>query len=391
MRLLCGLLVVLALVGIVSGQSFCDKYSQLLFNSTDGPTEQKLITAIITRAVLGESTSTPPVPGIVGANSILLPWFDGSIQYRHRGQPPAPNFLTDKDAFAALAASFVSFAGYAFGCTGTPFNLSNWDPNQQRLHELMGIGQQQMDYFDTQLALTLLSFGVTPDDVRNIAVPLLEKFQRGAGKLEICRQANCVPIAEPVPPAALSFCEKYAYALFGSATAQAEIELITTVVTTFVLGSGGKSGHGVTVAGLAAPGSPLLSILNGTVPYRQDGSKPPNYLTDSAALGQLATKFVEFIGLNLGCASYGFPLYPTVQSQNYIHALMQIDAAKMGYFDTQVATTLVYYGVPASGPDIAAAAAFLASFNKGAGRNEICTTDDCPRIPSVAAPVAASF
>ena len=46
--------------------------------------------------------------------------------------------------------------------------------------------------------------------------------------------------------------------------------------------------------------------------------------------------------------------------------------------DAQVATTLIYFGVPADGPDIKAAAALLAMFNKGAGDNEICTDPDCP-------------
>ena len=46
----------------------------------------------------------------------------------------------------------------------------------------------------------------------------------------------------------------------------------------------------------------------------------------------------------------------------------------------QVASTLIYFGVPSDGPDIKAAAALLAMFNKGAGDNEICTEADCPTV-----------
>ena len=276
----------------------------------------------------------------------------------------------------------MSFLGDSLGCTGTPFNKTDYNPDQAYIHELMNITQASMDYFNTQFALTLLSFGVTADDLTNIVVPFLGLYQRGAGMMrEICTEPDCWPVAMPVAPTNLTFCEKYAVALFTNATALSEIALITAVVTTTVIGSNDTQ-HGVMVDGLAAPDSPLLAILNGSVPYRQDGSTPPDYLTSMADLARLATKFVEFFGGALGCNSYGFPAYqPTGNhTQNYFHAKMGIDKTKMLYFDAQVANTLVYYGVPSDGPDIQAAAAFLAMFNKGAGDNEICTEDDCPTV-----------
>ena len=236
--------------------------------------------------------------------------------------------------------------------------------------------------FNEQFALTLLSFGVTIADLETTVVPFLGLFQRGAGMMrEICTAANCWPVNMPVAPTTLTFCEKYAVAVIGNATARAEIDLMTAVVTTTVLGSKDTQ-HGVMVDGLAAADSPLLAILNGSVPYRQDGSKAPDYLTDARELTRLAVKFVEFFGQALGCNSFGFPRYePTGNhTQNYFHAKMGIDKTKMLFFDTQVATTLIYYGVPADGPDIKAAAAFLAMFNKGAGDNEICTEADCPTV-----------
>jgi hypothetical protein len=364
----------------VNGLSFCDKYSLALYNTTDGATEQALITAIITRAVLGDMTATPPVPGIVGTDSPLLPWFDGTYQYRHADEPPAPDYLTNATALATLASHLVSFAGAAFGCTGTPFNTTNYNANHQYVHNKMGIGQTQMDFFNTQLALTLLSYGVTEEDVTDIAVPLLGSFQRGAGTAEICTQANCWPVANPFPPTTLTFCEKYSYALFNGSTFTEEISLIAAVVTTAALGSNGTASYGVKVAGLVAPNSPLLAILNGSVPYRQDGSTAPNYLANSTEFAVLAAKFVAFFGSALGCNSDGFPSYYTSTSQNYIHALMGIDDAKISYFDTQVASALLYYGVPSTGSDISAAATFLGSFNKGAGPNEICNLPDCPTV-----------
>jgi hypothetical protein len=91
---------------------------------------------------------------------------------------------------------------------------------------------------------------------------------------------------------------------------------------------------------------------------------------------------VEFFGGALGCLSYGFPQYHASgkHTQHYFHERMGIGKVEMLYFDMQVAETLLYYGVPADGPDIKAAAAFLAMVNKGAGDNEICTADDCPHV-----------
>ena len=281
-----------------------------------------------------------------------------------------------------MAAHFVSFLGDSLGCTGSGFNKTDYNKDQKYIHELMHIDQREMDYFNEQFARTLLSFGVSVMDLEETVVPFLGLFQRGAGMMrEICTAKDCWPVNMPVAPTELSFCEKYSVALFGNATSRAELALITAVVTTTVLGTQDTQ-HGVMVNGLAAADSPLLAILNGSVPYRQDGSKAPDYLTSARDLAHLATKFVEFFGGALGCNSFGFPAYHATgnHTQYYIHAKMGINKQKMLYFDTQVANTLVYYGVPANGTDIKAAAAFLAMFNKGAGDNEICTDPDCPTV-----------
>ena len=70
-------------------QSLCDKYSMALFNSTDGKTETKLIAAVVTRAVLGDSTVDPPVDGLVGPNSPIL-----------QVSPPHPAPLTARSSAA---------------------------------------------------------------------------------------------------------------------------------------------------------------------------------------------------------------------------------------------------------------------------------------------------
>ena len=232
----------------------------------------------------------------------------------------------------------MSFLGDSLGCSGAGFNKTGYRKDQYYVHELMHINQQEMNYFNAQFALTLLSFGVTVDDLETIVVPFLGLYQRGAGDMrEICTEKDCWPVNMPVPPTTLSFCEKYAVALFTNATAQAEIALLTAVVTTAVFGTNDTQ-HGVMVKGLADPSSPLLAILNGSVPYRQDGSKAPDYLTDTRELTRLAIKFVEFFGMALGCNSYPFPAYhPTGNhTQYYFHAKMGINKEKMLYFDTAV-------------------------------------------------------
>jgi hypothetical protein len=126
-------------------------------------------------------------------------------------------------------------------------------------------------YVDAVFALTLLSLGVSKDDLDNVVVPLLGLFQRGApDRLEICRERDCWPVPDPVG-FNLTFREKNSYAVIGNATAQGELALITAVITTTVLGSQDAQ-HGVKVDGLAAASFPLLAILNGSVLYRHGGT-----------------------------------------------------------------------------------------------------------------------
>ena len=71
--LLACVLLLLSLLSVdAQSQSFCDKYSMALFNSTDGAAETKLITAVVVRAVLGDDSVTPPVEGLVGKRSPIL-------------------------------------------------------------------------------------------------------------------------------------------------------------------------------------------------------------------------------------------------------------------------------------------------------------------------------
>ena len=97
------LLVVLSLAVLAFAQSanaqmsFCDKYSMALFNSTDGATETKLVTAIVTRAVLGDTSVRPPVEGLVGPRSPIL-------RVRHTAHYHQQRRVSQLLSFTSLAA-----------------------------------------------------------------------------------------------------------------------------------------------------------------------------------------------------------------------------------------------------------------------------------------------
>lgn len=181
--------------GSSSTQTFCSKYTTALFGSDTAANEVSLLTAVVTRAVLGNTTVTPAVQGIVGAGSPIVQYFNGSIAY-YRATPGATpvggrNFLTNTALFNSLAAHLVQWFGSAFGCTGTGAYAGV--VNQTYVHELMYVNNASMTYFDTQLYNTLSSFGVT-DAAGDLtfAARYLYSFQRGGrSDYVICSASDC--------------------------------------------------------------------------------------------------------------------------------------------------------------------------------------------------------
>jgi len=270
------------LTGLGGGsETLCQKYSTQIFGYDNSTSEQEFITEVVVRAVLGNSSfTTPSVPGLFAANSPTVDFFSGKVNFTNQTRNYTQSYLQDgfnsTGLFAQLATKLVSYFGYGFGCVAPGFPSYHGNPNMTLVHKGMHITWNQMQYFDQQIALSLSSFGVTPQDVQQVAIPYLYDFNRypslhdgnvfpngsyGAGQMsgypitedEICSDTTC-----PVAPPAYSFCEKYTAAIYGTVNSTNEVSLITTLLSRAMLGG---NGNGQTVVGILNPSSPLVPFL----------------------------------------------------------------------------------------------------------------------------------
>jgi hypothetical protein len=158
-----------------------------------------------------------------------------------------------------------------------------------------------------------------------------------------------------------SFCERYATALFGSATATTEANLITAVLDRAL--SGNFTG--------------ITGILN--IPVQKqyfNGSyttpAATNYYTNTAARGQLVAALLNFFEYAMFCRATN-PSTPA--NMGTIHAPMKINKEVWDSFVNEVVNTLLSFGVSAA-VDGPYAGALFGQFLMGAPQ-AICTASDC--------------
>jgi len=165
----------------------------------------------------------------------------------------------------------------------------------------------------------------------------------------------------------VSFCERYAIALFGNANAANESALISAVIGRALVGG---TGTGVTVVGILNQ-ELQKPFFNGTAP-----GTSTNYYTNTAAKNQLVAKLENFFSLAMGCRAV---TTTAVANMNAIHAGMMINQAVYTQFVGEVGNTLVSFGVPNSNvatADLTYAVALLNQFGRTAPQ-AICTAADC--------------
>jgi len=196
--LLATLLVVL--FGL-SSATICETYSGTTTNAT---MQQGLITGIVARAVTGgiytsPSNQTVQINGLFNSSGPLYNIFTGTTKYRS----DAPNYVTDTTAQGTLAGKLVAYFGALFGCNAAGYPAVS-QYNQYAVHQNMNITNAMETYFNTALANTLVSLGVSSNDV-STAGTVLGYFNRcgapisglgnGSSALtQICGQSDC-PIA----------------------------------------------------------------------------------------------------------------------------------------------------------------------------------------------------
>ena len=180
-----------------SNLTFCQTYSGTVTNAT---LQYDLLIVIVTRAVVGGTYSAGGVQydiqGLFNPTGPLYALFSGQVQYR----VGAPDYTTDTNALAVLAFKLVAYFGALFGCTAPGFPPVTSTYDMYAVHANMSIDSEQEGYFNTQLALTLLSLGVPQSVVADTAAPALGLFNRcGApiagldpySRVQICGTPDC--------------------------------------------------------------------------------------------------------------------------------------------------------------------------------------------------------
>ncbi|RKO88445.1 hypothetical protein BDK51DRAFT_17140, partial [Blyttiomyces helicus] len=142
---------------------------------------------VLTVALLGNTTSNPPVAGILAGSSPVLNFFTGAGPTTNRNnKPTSVNFL-DGGAAASLqngtigtpgnnqltlATHLVQYVGFLLNCNDTGFPAYAGNPNMYEVHKFMNSSKAQFDYFDAAIANAALSLGVTVADVTPVGTAL---------------------------------------------------------------------------------------------------------------------------------------------------------------------------------------------------------------------------
>ncbi|MCJ1400632.1 hypothetical protein MMC11_003840 [Xylographa trunciseda] len=219
-------------------------------------------------------------------------------------------------------------------------------------------------------------------------------------------------------PANTSICDYYTTALLKENTAANQATLLTLVVNTAVIGNYTKPNVGISVPGILAAGMyngtmvNLLPYFDGGLASSNNGTAAVamNFLDDGGAVPlmmnmpangttYLLTHLYQYFGVLLGCSMQGpsatsaFPSYQGEASQYSVHKYMDLSAAEVGYFITQVGLSAASFGVATA--DVTAVGMALASLfdyscappttvipAQGPQLQAICIDSTCPVSPN---------
>lgn len=205
--------------------SICDYYTTALFKDNTAANQYALVKAVVDRAGTGNSTVTPAVTGIVNPGTYngmpinIGVYFTGALNSTNRGgnSGVSVNFLDNGNNQMTLFSHLYSYFGGLLGCShygmdGYPAYAGKG--SQYEVHKFMGLDENEVGYFNTQVGLSAASFGVTMDDVTIVGNSLNSVFNvrcapnttvipaQGAQQQSICIEPSC-------PLAANSTCGAY--------------------------------------------------------------------------------------------------------------------------------------------------------------------------------------
>ncbi|KDN52712.1 hypothetical protein K437DRAFT_162155 [Tilletiaria anomala UBC 951] len=267
----------LAGAAAVSAESFCDKYSTALFNSTDGAQQLTLLTLVVNSALIGNysnatSANAPVKPtGILTANGTfngvnninLLKYFDGSLLSTNRnGKAVSLNFLDGggatplKQNKAAndtksnqhmLITHLYSYFGSLLGCSSVGkngFPAYAGSTSQYDVHRFMNLNSAELGYFIQEVAYSAVSFGVSMEDIAPVGQALGTFFNNKCG----------APLAVPssASPAVQSVCLDPTCPVAGNSTCTASNSGTNGTDPAAAPGSSSSSGSGASGSGTTA-------------------------------------------------------------------------------------------------------------------------------------------
>lgn len=197
--------------------SICDYYTTALFTNNTAANQLALVTAVVTRAALGNTTANAGLTGIVnkgtynGTSVNLLPYFNGMLNSTNRGgsMGVSVNFLDNSTNQMTLFTHLNEYFGSVLGCS--QYGMSGYpayagQASMLSVHQFMDLSSAQVSYFNTQVGLSALSFGVTMADVTIVGNALNSLFgyrcapaatviaAQGAQLQSICIDPSC-PLA----------------------------------------------------------------------------------------------------------------------------------------------------------------------------------------------------
>ncbi|KAI9840744.1 MAG: hypothetical protein M1838_003928 [Thelocarpon superellum] len=221
-------------------------------------------------------------------------------------------------------------------------------------------------------------------------------------------------------PANVSVCDYYTTALLKNNTAENQLELLTLVVNTAVIGNYTKPNVGIAVPGILTPGTyngtavNLLQYFDGMLLSTNEGGssgQSVNFLDDGGAAPlklnmaangttsnqyKLLTHLYQYFGVLLGCTLQGgsaFPPYAAGKSMYQVHKFMALDPFEVGYFITQVGLSAASFGVATE--DVTTVGEALGKLfdyrcsppttvipSQGPQLQSICTDKQCPLSPN---------
>ncbi|KAK6335070.1 hypothetical protein TWF718_010512 [Orbilia javanica] len=234
LEILCA--IIFSLGCAVSAQdSFCDKYTRVLFKDATGSNQYAFMTRLINTAFIGNYSgpSTVEITGILspgtfnGKGISLLPYFNGGLASANRGYRPGNrtviNFLDDGGAFALaqgkpsygprsnqykLFSHMYQYFGGMLGCSfygQDGFPVYQGSGRMYEIHKFMNLAPLQLGYFIQELSLAAISLGVAEGDVIAVASMLNTTFGQACAPAAVVipdvpkdLQAMCINTACPL-------------------------------------------------------------------------------------------------------------------------------------------------------------------------------------------------